>query len=226
MYVLEQFQPEELLIQMEYLLRIFSSGMLGLMIGIERKNRNKSAGVRTHAIIALGAALMMVVSKYGFLDTAGADASRVAAQVVSGIGFLGAGVIFIRNNLVSGLTTAAGMWVTAGVGMAMGAGMYVVGIASAILIMFMQMVTHRIAYFSNVASGGYIRMTIAQEPDAVLKMENFLKNAKVSVVSLKIAKNKKNEIKLEFDVVYPPGMDKDRLRAQIAELENVISISE
>ncbi|MEI3186771.1 MAG: MgtC/SapB family protein [Lachnospiraceae bacterium] len=71
---------------------------------------------------------MMVVSKYGFYDNSRWDASRVASQVVSGVGFLGAGVIFVRNNLVSGLTTSAGMWATAGVGLAMGAGMYVVGL--------------------------------------------------------------------------------------------------
>ena len=88
-----------------------------------RKNRNKSAGIRTHAIVAMGSALMMVVSKYGFADIAEIgkfDGSRIAAQVVSGVGFLGAGIIFVRNNLVSGLTTSAGIWATAGVGLAMG----------------------------------------------------------------------------------------------------------
>lgn len=87
-------------------------------------------------IVALGAALIMVVSKYGFMDVEKADAARVAAQVVSGIGFLGAGVIFVRNNLVNGLTTAAGIWATAGVGLALGSGMYVVGISSALLVLF------------------------------------------------------------------------------------------
>ena len=80
----------------------------------------------------------MVVSKYGFMDVEKADAARVAAQVVSGIGFLGAGVIFVRNNLVNGLTTAAGIWATAGVGLALGAGMYVVGISSALLVLLIQ----------------------------------------------------------------------------------------
>ena len=102
----------------ELFLRVIVASVLGYMIGYERKNRDKSAGMRTHAIVALGAALMMVVSKYGFYDVEKVDSSRVAAQIVSGVGFLGAGVIFVRNNTVSGLTTAAGLWTTAGVGMA------------------------------------------------------------------------------------------------------------
>ena len=82
----------------ELFLRVIVASILGYMIGYERKNRDKSAGMRTHAIVALGAALMMVVSKYGFYDVEKVDSSRVAAQIVSGVGFLGAGVIFVRNN--------------------------------------------------------------------------------------------------------------------------------
>ena len=78
----------------ELFLRVIVASVLGYMIGYERKNRDKSAGMRTHAIVALGAALMMVVSKYGFYDVEKVDSSRVAAQIVSGVGFLGAGVIF------------------------------------------------------------------------------------------------------------------------------------
>ena len=100
----------QIIFQGEFALRILLAGLLGAAIGFERKNRNKLAGVRTHAIVALGAALIMVVSKYGFYDMDKFDASRVAAQIVSGVGFLGAGIIFVRNNnSVSGLTTAAGI---------------------------------------------------------------------------------------------------------------------
>lgn len=224
--ILQQFEMTELIVHLEYMLRIIIATLLGLLIGIERKNRNKSAGIRTHAIVALGAALMMVVSKYGFWDAEKADASRVAAQVVSGIGFLGAGVIFVRNNLVNGLTTAAGMWATAGVGMAMGSGLYIIGLASALLMMIVQFAMHNITYFSNVAAGGYLRMSIVQRTGAVQKMAHYLKDQKIDIVGTKITKNKKGEIKLEFDVVYPPGFDKDELRAKLVEMEHVISISE
>ena len=215
--------------QSELLLRIAIACVLGILIGNERKNRNKSAGVRTHAIVAMGSALMMVVSKYGFVDIMDYgkfDGARIAAQVVSGVGFLGAGIIFVRNNLVSGLTTSAGIWATAGVGLAMGAGLYVIGIASALMIILMQGITHKIAHFADVASGGTIWMTIAQEEGAVKKMEDFLEKRKVEIASTKIHKNKKDEIKLEFEVIYPPGFDKSALFSSLAEEKNVMTINE
>lgn len=224
--VLAQFTAPELWVQAEYLVRIFVAACLGLLIGSERKNRNKSAGIRTHVIVALGAALIMVVSKYGFMDVEKADAARVAAQVVSGIGFLGAGVIFVRNNLVNGLTTAAGIWATAGVGLALGAGMYVVGISSALLVLLIQFVMHRVAYFADVASGGLIRMTLVKREGIVQSMEDYLQREKLSVISVKINKTKKDEVKLEFDVVFPPGYKKTKLLARLVEMDDVLAVSE
>ena len=224
--VLAQFTAPELWVQVEYLVRIFVAACLGLLIGSERKNRNKSAGIRTHVIVALGAALIMVVSNYGFMDVEKADAARVAAQVVSGIGFLGAGVIFVRNNLVNGLTTAAGIWATAGVGLALGSGMYVVGICSALLVLFIQFVMHRIAYFADVASGGLIRMTLVKREGIVQSMEDYLQREKLSVISVKINKTKKDEVKLEFDVVFPPGYKKTKLLARLVEMDDVLAVSE
>ncbi len=218
--------PMFLLGEAELMIRVGLACVLGWLIGNERKNRNKSAGTRTHAIVALGAALAMVVSKYGFQDIPDYDAARVAAQVVSGVGFLGAGIIFVRNNLVNGLTTAAGLWATASVGLAMGSGLYVIGIASALVLILMQEITHKIAYFAKVASGGMIHMTLVQETDAVKNMRNFLESFKIDVVSVKINKNKKEEIKLEFEVVYPPGFDKAGLFSKLAEKSGVIMISE
>mgnify|MGYP001032581679 CR=1 FL=1 len=218
--------PMFLLGEAELMIRVGLACVLGWLIGNERKNRNKSAGTRTHAIVALGAALAMVVSKYGFQDIPDYDAARVAAQVVSGVGFLGAGIIFVRNNLVNGLTTAAGLWATASVGLAMGSGVYVIGIASALVLILMQEITHKIAYFAKVASGGMIHMTLVQETDAVKNMRNFLESFKIDVVSVKINKNKKEEIKLEFEVVYPPGFDKAGLFSKLAEKSGVIMISE
>ena len=218
--------PMFLLGEAELMIRVGLACVLGWLIGNERKNRNKSAGTRTHAIVALGAALAMVVSKYGFQDIPDYDAARVAAQVVSGVGFLGAGIIFVRNNLVNGLTTAAGLWATASVGLAMGSGLYVIGIASALVLILMQEITHKIAYFAKVASGVMIHMTLVQETDAVKNMRNFLESFKIDVVSVKINKNKKEEIKLEFEVVYPPGFDKAGLFSKLAEKSGVIMISE
>ena len=126
----------------EFILRIFVAAMLGGFIGLEREFRAKEAGLRTHFLVALGSALFMIVSAYGFEGDMTStdlrwDFSRGAAQVVSGIGFIGAGTIIFRKdeNVVSGLTTAAGLWVTAAIGLACGGGMYVLSIVSTLLVL-------------------------------------------------------------------------------------------
>ena len=136
--------------QIYYIARIVIAGICGIFIGLERKNRSKEAGVRTHFVVACASALMMVISKYGFGDIVsetvggrGADGARLAAQVVSGIGFLGAGMIFVHKNTVTGLTTAAGIWATSGVGLAVGAGMYAVGVVTSALIVIAQILLHK-----------------------------------------------------------------------------------
>ena len=113
------------------ILRLLLSGLLGGLIGAEREYRAKVAGVRTHLRVAVGASLMLIVARSGF-DGQG-DPSRVAAQIVSGIGFIGAGSIIVQRHAVHGLTTAAGIWVAAGIGMAVAAGLYAVAVAATIL---------------------------------------------------------------------------------------------
>ncbi|HDR4910520.1 TPA: MgtC/SapB family protein [Bacillus cereus] len=127
-------------VDLDFIIRIGVAGLLGAMIGIEREIRSKEAGLKTHFLVAVGSALIMVVSKYAFSDIVfeehmSLDPSRIAAQVVSGVGFLGAGTIIIQKQAVKGLTTAAGLWATAGIGLAIGAGMYVVGIGATILVL-------------------------------------------------------------------------------------------
>lgn len=109
--------------------------VLSAAVGLEREVRQKSAGLRTHSLVGLGAALFMLVSKYGFYDVVipreiVADPSRVAAQIVSGVGFLGAGLIFVRRDAVRGLTTAAAIWVTAAIGACAGAGLPILALAT------------------------------------------------------------------------------------------------
>jgi len=126
----------------EFVLRIFVAAILGGAIGLEREYRAKEAGLRTHFLVAMGSALFMVVSAYGFEGTMITeshrwDVSRVAAQVVSGIGFIGAGTIIFHKseNVVRGLTTAAGLWVTAAIGLACGGGMYILSITATVLVL-------------------------------------------------------------------------------------------
>lgn len=113
------------------ILRLLLAGLLGGLIGAEREYRAKVAGMRTHLLVAIGAALMFIVSCHGFEGDG--DPSRVAAQIVSGIGFIGAGAIMVQRNSVHGLTTAAGIWVSAGIGMAVAAGLYVIGVAATLI---------------------------------------------------------------------------------------------
>ena len=122
----------------EFVLRLFIAGILGSIIGLDREYRAKEAGYRTHFLVSLGSALIMIVSQHGFgeiLDTPNVnlDPSRIASQVVTGIGFIGAGTIILHKQIVRGLTTAAGIWATSGIGLAIGAGMYELGISATIL---------------------------------------------------------------------------------------------
>jgi len=133
----------------DFLLRLVCASAAGFIIGFERKSRSKEAGVRTHALVAIGAALMMILSKYAFSDTVleatgakSADPARIAAQVVTGVGFLGAGIIMYRRDSLRGLTTAAGIWATAGLGMAFGAGLYVIGSVATVLVLGIQILLH------------------------------------------------------------------------------------
>ncbi|WP_297932266.1 MgtC/SapB family protein [uncultured Alistipes sp.] len=125
-----------------FLLRLCVACLCGTVIGLDREYRVKDAGFRTHFLVALGSALMMIVSQYGFDELAAScdglrfDPGRIAAQVVSGIGFIGAGTIIIHRQLVRGLTTAASLWATAGIGLAAGAGMYALAAAAAALTLF------------------------------------------------------------------------------------------
>lgn len=122
----------------EFILRLFIAGILGSIIGLDREYRAKEAGYRTHFLVSLGSALIMIVSQHGFseiLDTPNVnlDPSRIASQVVTGIGFIGAGTIILHKQIVRGLTTAAGIWATSGIGLSIGAGMYELGISATIL---------------------------------------------------------------------------------------------
>ena len=122
----------------EFILRLFLAGIMGAIIGLDREYRAKEAGYRTHFLVSLGSALIMSVSQHGFgeiLDTPNVnlDPSRIASQVVTGIGFIGAGTIILHKQIVRGLTTAAGIWATSGIGLAIGAGMYTLGISATVL---------------------------------------------------------------------------------------------
>lgn len=135
----------EIIAQKELFLRLIFACFCGGIIGLERSIRRKDAGLKTHIILAMGAALFMIVSQYGFGDLHlspeyRADASRIASNIVTGVSFLCAGVIFVRGASVKGLTTATGIWSCAGIGMAAGAGMYAITILATVIILLIQLV--------------------------------------------------------------------------------------
>ena len=133
-----------------FIVRMLVSIVCGFAIGLERKSRSKEAGIRTHAIVCLASCLFMILSKYLtaplFSDISGnsfdGDATRIAAQVVTGIGFLGAGIIMYRRDVMHGLTTAAGIWATSAIGMAIGGGFIVTGVFATAIILLLQLVFH------------------------------------------------------------------------------------
>lgn len=129
-----------MMFELRLLLDLLLSVLLGFIIGFERKLRFKEAGIRTHTIVCTGAALIMIVSKYAFGSEA--DSARVAAQIVSGVGFLGAGIIVYKQHEVRGLTTAAGVWATAGVGMACGGRMYILAVGATFIMVTAQCILH------------------------------------------------------------------------------------
>ena len=129
---------EEFMAQLGMLPSVLLSVLLGFIIGFERKQRFKEAGIRTHTIVCFGAAIMTVISK----NIGAGDPGRIAAQIVSGVGFLGAGMIVYKQHEVKGLTTAAGIWATAGVGMACGAGLYIVAVGASALLVIVQCIFH------------------------------------------------------------------------------------
>lgn len=171
---LTEFLPEVTLTaydNLEFFIRILLSAVLGALVGLERTKRQKEAGIRTHCIIACAAAVFMILSKYAFVDPAdvlgsrGADGARIAAQVVSGISFLGAGVIFKNGNSIRGLTTAAGIWATSAIGMAIGAGMYWVGLITTVIMMVAQVVLHRFPVAGDAAVTQELAVCMADTPE-------------------------------------------------------------
>ena len=183
---------------LDFLLRILVACACGNAIGFERSLRFKEAGVRTHLIVCCGAALIMIVSKYGFVDlgdaqsgflagTRGADPARIAAAVVSGIGFLGAGAIFRNKNAVKGLTTAAGLWATAGIGLAIGAGMYWLGIVTTAIICLMQYLMHHFTVGSDAFQNSVLEFDVDNEVDFQPLLSDFVQELEGQISSYSYA---------------------------------------
>lgn len=220
----------------ELILRVVVAAVCGWLVGVERSWRFKDAGVRTHCMVSCTAALLMVISKYGFADLASpdglflygvreADPARIAAQVVSGVSFLGAGVIYRdRKFTTRGLTTAAGVWAVAGIGMAIGAGMYIIGVFSTIFIIFVQFITHRF----NVGADGYsdagLEITFSRDGDADEALYRKLKEWGAIVTDTQIDKQPDGSMKYRLSLKLKNEIRGEMLNDFVGAYEEVVSI--
>lgn len=213
----------------EMILRLFLAGVLGAFIGFERRSHFKDAGLRTHFVVSLGSALIMLVSKYGFFDLAGIDSvgldpSRVAAQVVSGIGFLGAGTIIVEHQYVRGLTTAAGLWATAGIGLAIGAGMYIPGASATLLILVGLEIFNKLQ-----RSALYSIVKADMSVEGVNPSLDVLKDSKMKISNIRVDRhhNKKDrdfEVRITFRLYSKSPDDNRQIMISLLKVEYVKSV--
>lgn len=219
---------EYILSQADYLLRILVAAMCGLVIGYEREARMKMAGIRTHTIIAMAAALMVVVSKYGFFDVItvdgiSVDASRVAASVVTGIGFLGAGIILNHKNSISGVTTSAGTWATLGIGMSIGAGMWVLGIGSTAMLLVIQFLFHRNWRIFN-GNAGKILLHMRKGDDTRDRIISTLTKMNIQVVSTHMNIYDNACVEVSLSVLFPKDFSAENTMTLMANYPEIASI--
>lgn len=221
---------------LDFFARIAIACLCGACIGFERSKRLKEAGVRTHIIVCCAAALMMVVSKYGFADltdlsgavfngTRGADPARIAAQVVSGISFLGAGVIFKIGNTVKGLTTAAGIWATAGIGLAIGSGMYIIGFFATGLIALIQIMMHKFTIGADALSINHLTFTAQNSQEFYKHFSEYIAVHKIQVAESKISFNEDGTATYDMILRASPNVSMQELDFFIASTEGVQSVS-
>ena len=230
---LSQYLPESTLTlfdNLEFFVRLLLSAALGALVGLERSKRQKEAGVRTHCIIACTSALFMILSKYAFMDLVdisgirGADPARIAAQVVSGISFLGAGVIFKNGNSIRGLTTAAGMWGTAAVGMAIGAGMYWVGFIEAAILVAIQIILHRFPVGADALTTQEILVEMADTQEMRDKFDELLKKHRGQVTESSLTREE-GYLRMEITAKVEPPITHDEALMFMKENSGVRRIS-
>lgn len=217
---------EYFLEQGEFFARIVLASLCGAFIGYERMHRGKDAGIRTHFVVAAASALMMIISKYGFSDLSKIvvgsvteyklDPSRLAAQIVSGVGFLGAGMIYINRNTPHGLTTAAGIWATAGIGMAIGSGMYLIGLLTTLFIYIAQLVLHRKKFLKTKKEESF-SVIIDGGQDAVSHLRTFFQENHIEIEKLSLKRLDNNTIKVDFSIIASSFFDKFKFLELVSE---------
>jgi len=218
----------------DFFLRILVAGLCGAVIGFERTRRFKEAGIRTHVIVCAAAAMIMIVSKYGFADISGpegalglrgADPARLAAQVIGGISFLCAGVIFKANGSIRGLTTAAGLWATAGIGLAVGAGFYWIGLGFTLLIALLQIAMHRFAVGADAYVTNTLRLRVINGDVFYKTLQVTLKEWQAEAVSTRVSRGEDGVTSFDLTLRMPRELSAEELLRFSAEHDEVLEIS-
>ena len=230
------FEQFTLLQYAEFCLRLIFAFLVGGLVGFERSQHFKEAGVRTHVIVCCTSALIMLISKYGFADmgssavmeafgTKGADSARVAAQAVSGISFLCAGVIIKVGGNIRGLTTAAGIWMTASIGLAIGAGMYIVSAFMAILLFLMQYVFRRVPLGSESYDGYHLKFVVKTGDNFQATLKEKLNEWNVTVVDSTITWKRNDVVEFDYVILCPEEIRYSEIRNFVKENDGVVSFS-
>jgi len=216
--------------EIETILRLVIAAVLGGIIGLEREALNKAAGFRTHTLVSVGSCLIMVVSismhnEYGAVTNA--DPGRIAAQVVSGIGFLGAGTILRSGPTVRGLTTAATLWVVAGIGLAVGSGAYLAAVSTTFIVFFaltfLAKLEDRITARKKLQN---IVVTMADQPGQIGLVCSVLGNLNINIKNIELAKEKTDEanVQVQLCVKLPTGLAWEKVIAALENLEGVSDV--
>ncbi|MBS1571132.1 MAG: MgtC/SapB family protein [Bacteroidetes bacterium] len=212
----------------DIIIRLALASFLGALIGIERERKDWAAGLRTHMMVCLGASLIIMVSAFGFSDILGKpdvnlDPSRIAAQVVSGIGFLGAGIIFSKEGIIRGLTTASGLWTVAGIGLATGSGMYIAAVATTIIALFILWGLKPLEekFFKKYRHMS-LKIITKDSIDHALFLKNLLSNESLKIQNFNVEKSENQfvfELKLENFPI-------NKMESTLAIIEQQIEVKE
>lgn len=213
----------------EVLLRLILTTVLGGLIGIEREYHNRPAGLRTHILVSLVSTLIMIVGIDIHERNGGTDPTRLAAQVVSGIGFLGAGTIIRTGSSIKGLTTAATLWANAGIGLAVGAGFYYASVLSVVIVLVTLFVLSKIEQLFNDFKSITITAKLVNRPDATIPLSQALIKSGAVVRKIRVDKNAEDPKKPFTEVIYKINLtddaDLELLKENLKNVDTVIELT-
>ena len=212
----------------EIIIKLVLAALLGGFIGLERESLSRPAGLRTYTLVCVGCALAMVVSLdmyYQYYQTVNADPGRIAAQVVSGIGFLGAGTIMREGATVRGLTTAAGLWVVACIGLAVGAGLYLPAIVTTAVILFVLIYFVRFEqYFTGMREFKGVVMIVKDRPGQIGVLGSILGEMGVLIKNIQLTRVENDDLEIELLLQTPAPMTIEEVIRELSDIEGLKSI--